>query len=155
MAATTCGSARRQKLVREFRFTFGGAVHDGFRLADDNQLPPAYLRAAYALTSAKAGQGDPVPQAFTRTNHRWAAEGPEQVYPAGDHEMTLDYRVTGAAQPVGSGWAVHLRLLDLNYEVGDVITIDATAVRPESLELRCVTYPPDSGAVRVRFAGRD
>jgi hypothetical protein len=145
---------QRQNLVREFRFRFGGAVHDGFRLADDNRLPPPYLRATYTLTSAQAGPGELAPQSFIRTNHRWAAEGPYQVYSAGDHEITLNYRITGASRPVRDGWVVHLRLLDIDYEVDDVVTIDAAPVRPRSLLLRCVRYP-QTRCRADRVLGRD
>ena len=56
-----------QELVREFAITFGGGVHDGFRLPDDGALLPPYLRAGYALTSVAAADGRPEPSDFTRT----------------------------------------------------------------------------------------
>jgi hypothetical protein len=48
-----------QELVREFAITFGGGVHDGFRLPDDGALLPPYLRAGYALTAVAAADGQP------------------------------------------------------------------------------------------------
>ncbi len=62
-----------QQLVREFQITFGGGVHDGFRLPDDGALLPPYLRAEYALTSVAAADGQPEPADFTKTFHRVAA----------------------------------------------------------------------------------
>ena len=132
-----------QDLVREFEIGFGGSVHDGFRLPDDGSLLPPYLRAEYTLTSATWEDGQAAPQAFTRTNHRWSAAS-TGTYPAGSHSAELRYRVTGAARPTQRGWAVHVRMLNVRYSAGDAVTIEAGTARPGRLELRCVTYPPDS-----------
>ena len=134
---------QRQTLVREFRITFGGAVHDGFRLADDGELPPPYLRAAYTLTSVQVAAGQPAPGDFTRTNHRIELTS-SGTYPAGEHEFAVEYAVRGAARPTGTGWAAYVRLLDLGYQPGDSLTIDSGSVRPDTVRLRCVTHPPDS-----------
>ena len=132
-----------QQLVREYQITFGGGVHDGFRLPDDGALLPPYLRAEYALTSVSAAEGQPEPADFTRTNHRVAATS-QGTYPTGRHEFEISYRVTGAAQPTRRGWTVHVRLLDTVYSDGDRVEIRTDDIRSTRLSLRCVTYPPDS-----------
>jgi hypothetical protein len=132
-----------QQLVREYQITFGGGVHDGFRLPDDGALLPPYVRAAYALTSVSAADGQPRPTDFTRTNHLIAATS-SGTYPEGRHGFEISYRVTGAAQPTARGWYVYVRLLDVSYANGDRVEIRANGVRPTRLSLRCVTYPPDS-----------
>ena len=88
---------QRQELVREFAITFGGGVHDGFRLPDDGALLPPYLRAGYALTSVAAADGRPEPADFTRTNHRVEVTS-TGTYPTGRHGFEVSYRVTGAAR---------------------------------------------------------
>ena len=132
-----------QELVREFPLTFGGRVHDGFRLPDDGALLPPYLRAGYTLTSAVAAAGQPEPTEFTRTNHLLTATS-HGTYPAGQHGFELGYRVTGAARPTPRGWTVHVRLLEVNYGYGERVEIRAEGLRPTRLSLRCVTHPPDS-----------
>jgi hypothetical protein len=132
-----------QELVREFELTFGGGVHDGFRLPDDGALLPPYLRAAYALTSVTLAEGQPRPADFTRTNHLVSATS-RGSYPTGRHAFELGYRVTGAAQPTERGWRVHIRLLDVGYSDGDRVQIRADEIAPTNLTLRCVTFAPDS-----------
>jgi hypothetical protein len=132
-----------QQLVREYQITFGGGVHDGFRLPDDGALLPPYLRAGYALTGVAAADGQPRPADFTRTNHLVEATS-YGTYPEGRHAFEISYRVTGAAQPTRQGWTVHVRLLGVVYSGGDRIEIRSDEIRPTRLSLRCVTYPPDS-----------
>ena len=132
-----------QQLVREFQITFGGGVHDGFRLPDDGALLPPYLRAGYALTSVSAAAGQPEPTDFTRRNHLVEATS-SGTYPEGRHGFEVSYRVTGAAEPTPGGWTVHVRLLDVVYSRGDRVEIEGAAVAPTGLRLRCVTYAPDS-----------
>ncbi len=132
-----------QQLVREYQITFGGGVHDGFRLPDDGALLPPYLRAGYALTSASAADGQPEPADFTKTFHLVEATS-HGTYPEGRHGFEISYRVTGAAQPTEAGWTVHIRLLDVVYSPGDRVEIVAASVSPTGLELRCVTYAPES-----------
>jgi hypothetical protein len=132
-----------QELVREFEMSFGGGVHDGFRLPDDGGLLPPYLRAGYALTFASTADGQPPPTDFERKNHRVSVTS-VGTYPTGRHEFQVSYRVTGASKPTKRGWTVHVRLLEVTYSPGDRVEIDASAVAPSGLVLRCVTYPPDS-----------
>jgi hypothetical protein len=132
-----------QELVREYQITFGGGVADGFRLPDDGTGLPPYLRASYAVTGVTAEQGQPTPADFTRTNHLFTAAS-TGTYPAGRHEFQISYRVTGAALPTVRGWSAHIRLLDVLYQRGERVEVRADEVGPTNLELRCVTYPPDS-----------
>ena len=137
-----------QTLVREYQITFGGNVHDGFRLPDDGSLLPPYLRATYTLTSATWEDGQAAPAAFTQTFHRWSAAG-TGTYAAGDHSAELRYRVTGAARPTPRGWAVHVRLMGVRYVAGDTVTIENGTASTTGLELRCITHAPDSERCRV------
>lgn len=133
-----------QVLVREFGLTFGGGVHDGFRLPDDGSKLPPYLRATYALTGFTVAPGQPVPPDFTRTNHL-ASVTSRGTYPAGTHRAEISYRVTGgAARPTEDGWLVHIRLLGIGYSDGDRVEIRAAETQPTRLNLRCVTLAPDS-----------
>ena len=132
-----------QELVREYQITFGGGVHDGFRLPDDGALLPPYLRAGYTLTSMTVPEGQPTPSEFTRTNHLSSVRS-TGTYPTGTHAAEIRYRVTGAAQPTDRGWAVYVRLLDIDYARGQRVEIDASEVSPTRLVLRCVTFAPDS-----------
>ena len=163
-----------QTLVREYHIRFGGAVHDGFRLPDDGSVIPPYLRAGYALTPAQPEADQPGPAAV-KTGHRWSLTS-VGTYPTGDHQAELSYRVTGAARPTDSGWEVRVRLLDIAYQPGDPVTIEAdgrAAGRPEAgvRGLRpgqpavrrasrfdadlCHPGEPDRGAARVRDHGRE
>ena len=121
---------------------FSGAVHDGFRLPDDGSVIPPYLRAAYALTSAELAADQPGPTAV-KTGHRWSLTS-VGTYPAGDHQAQLSYRVTGASRPTDQGWEVRVRLLDIAYQPGDLVTIQADAAQPDDLDLGCVHYAPES-----------
>jgi len=131
-----------QTLVREYQIRFGGAVHDGFRLPDDDSVIPPYLRAGYELTSAELAADQPGPAAV-KTGHRWSLTS-VGTYPAGDHQAEFGYRVTGAARPTDSGWEVPVRLLDIAYQTGDPVSIVAAAAQPDDLELACVNYAPDN-----------
>ena len=111
-AATTSPCGRPRSWSASSQITFGGGVHDGFRLPDDGALLPPYLRAGYALTSVAAADGQPEPADFTRTNHRVEVTS-HGTYPTGRHGFEVSYRVTGAAQPTERGWTVHVRLLDV------------------------------------------
>lgn len=132
-----------QVLVREYQLSFGGSVHDGFRLPDDGALLPPYLRATYALTGATVPAGQPALADFSRTNHLVSATS-RGTYPTGTHRGEISYRVTGAAQPTAKGWSVHVRLLDVGYSDGDRVEIRTDEIRSTRLSLRCVTFPPDS-----------
>ncbi len=129
-----------------YDLAFGGGVHDGFRLADDITTLPPYLRATYALTAFTLPGGRPGPSEFTRTNHLLSARSSADNYPVGTHTAEVRYRVTGAALPAEGGWAVYVRLLGLGYERGDRVTIDTGELGATRLDLRCVTFPPDTEA---------
>ena len=56
--------------------------------------------------------------------------------------------MTGAARPTDQGWEVRVRLLNIAYQPGDPVTIEADSVQPGELELGCVSVPPGQPAVR-------
>ena len=128
-----------------YDLTFGGGVHDGFRLADDITTMPPYLRATYALTAFTVPDGQPRPAEFTRTFHLLSASS-TGAYPVGTHTAEIRYRVANAAQPTDDGYQVHLRLLGLALEPGQRVTIDADELGATRLGLRCATFPPDTEA---------
>ena len=144
---------RGPDLVREYQIRFGGGVHDGFRLSDDGSVIPPYLRAVYALTSARIPAGQPAPAQFVKTGHRWSLTS-LGTFPTGDHRAELAYRVTGAARPTDQGWEVRVRLLNIAYQPGDPVTIEAESAQPRALELGCVTYAPDSRPCGERHGSR-
>ena len=131
-----------QTLVREYQIRFGGNVHDGFKAPDDGTVLPPYLRATYTLTTATWEEGQTPPRAFIRSHHRWSATSAGS-YAAGEHAAEIRYRVTDASRPTPRGWAVHVRLLDVRYGMGDTVTIEAGTAPVTRLELRCVTHAPD------------
>jgi hypothetical protein len=130
-----------QTLVREYQIGFGGNVHDGFRAPDDGTLLPPYIRATYTLTGTTWEEGQTPPSAFIRSLHRWSATS-TGTYAAGEHSAEIRYRVTDASRPTRRGWAVHVRLLDVRYVAGNVLTIEAGAAGATRLDLRCVTHAP-------------
>ena len=134
------------ELKLAYDLTFGGGVHDGFRLADDITTLPPYLRATYALTGSTLPGGRPGPTEFTRTNHLLSARTDASSYPVGTHTAEIRYRVTGAALPTEGGWEVHVRLLGLGYQRGERVTIDAGELGATQLYFRCATFPPDTEA---------
>ena len=133
------------ELTLAYDLTFGGGVHDGFRLSDDPTSLPPYLRATYAVTSFAVPVGQRGPAEFTRTHHLVSASSTGS-YPVGTHTAEIRYRVSNAAQPTQGGYEVHLRLLGLAYAQGERVTVDASELGATRLDLRCVTFPPDTEA---------
>lgn len=136
------------ELKLAYDLAFGGGVHDGFRLSDTvgkSSMPP-YLRSTYALTAFTLPGGRPGPTGFEKTNHLFAARSSSDPYPVGTHTAEIRYRVTGAAFPTERGWEVYVRLLDLGYERGERVTVDAGELGATRLSLRCATFPPDTEA---------
>lgn len=136
----TVRAVQTRELVREYELTFGGSVHDGFRLADDGSVIPPYLRATYEMRTAIIDTAV-VTLPFTTDRHRVAAKS-TQKYAAGSHTAEFDYLVRGAALPDRRGFTVHVRTLARNGD--DTLTVDSSAIAGEVLGLRCVTYAPDS-----------
>ena len=128
-----------------YDLTFGGGVHDGFRLGDALSTLPPYLRSTYALTAFTVSGGQRGPTEFSRTHHLLTAASTGS-FPVGTHRAEIRYRVGNAAQPTQDGYAVHIRLLGIGYEKGDRVTIDAGELGATRLVLRCVTFPPDTEA---------
>ena len=128
-----------------YDLTFGGGVHDGFRLGDAFSTLPPYLRSTYALTAFTVSGGQPGPTEFSRANHLLTATSTGS-FPVGTHRAEIRYRVGNAAQSTEDGYAVHVRLLGIGYEQGERVTIDASELGATRLVLRCVTFPPDTEA---------
>jgi hypothetical protein len=133
------------ELTLPYDLTLGGSGHDGFRLADDATSLPPYLRATYTLTAFALSGGQPGPTEFTRTHHLVSASSTGS-YPAGTHTAEIRYRVTNAARPTSDGYQVHLRLLGTGSEPGERVVIDAAELGASRLDLRCVTFAPDTEA---------
>lgn len=109
----------RQELYDEdYELTFDLAVHDGFRLPDDDEsaIPP-YLRAAYELDEAQF-DGEPVETDWKAEGHRLSVSLGGDVA-EGEHEGGLTYTVRGAAVESGDGFRVYLRAGDLGELVID------------------------------------
>lgn len=83
------------ELARDYDFTFGGMVHDGFRLPDTESVLPPYLRAQYS-DPAISMDGEPAEVAATHNVHAVEITA-EDHFTEGEHEATVDYTVTGAA----------------------------------------------------------
>ncbi|WP_231441936.1 hypothetical protein [Brevibacterium zhoupengii] len=133
------------ELARNYTFTFGGAVHDGFRLPDTESVLPPYLRAQYS-DPAITMDGQPAEVEVEHEVHAVDISA-EDKFTEGEHEATVDYRVTGAA--VGSaqaktkaqakaktgGVAVYFRPL----VPGDVVVKSAESI----VAVECEDWPPE------------
>ncbi|AOP54410.1 hypothetical protein [Brevibacterium aurantiacum] len=125
------------ELARNYKFTFGGMVHDGFRLPDTESVLPPYLRAQYSdPTITMDGQA-----AEVDVEHEVHAVdiSAEDTFTKGEHEGTVDYRVTGAAvgsvQAKTGGVAVYFRSL----VPGDVVVKSAESI----VAVECEDWPPE------------
>lgn len=133
------------ELELAYDLTFGGGVHDGFRLADDITTLPPYLRSTYTLTSFTVADGQPRPTEFSRSNHLLSVSSTGS-YPVGTHTAEIRYRVTDAAQRRAEVYQVYVRLLDIGYEQGERVVVEVEELGATRLDLRCVTFPPDTEA---------
>lgn len=88
------------ELVLEADFSFGGTVHDGFRLPDTEAVLPPYLRAQYS-DPAITIDGEGVKAKVEHTFHAVDISAHDD-FDEGKHAGTVDYRVTGAAVPAGN-----------------------------------------------------
>lgn len=120
--------AQTMQLALDADFSFGGTIHDGFRLPETQSVLPPYLRAHYSNPKITM-DGEPAKVKVEQTFHAVdiAARG---SFTEGEHEGTVDYRVTGAAVPAADvktdsgGVAVYLRPL----LPGDVILKSAEPI---------------------------
>lgn len=126
----------RQKVDvrRSTYFGFGGTIHDGFRLPDDDGVIPPYLRAAYATPEA-AIEGTAVAAAFDIYEHEVSIEVGDD-FDEGIHSATIRYDVTSAAVPTSDGYVVYIRPLH-----GGSLTITAA---DEITGVECVGIPPEA-----------
>lgn len=126
------------ELAREYKFYFGGSVHDGFRLPDTESVLPPYLRAQYS-DPAITMDTQPAEVVIEHNVHAVAISAGDESS-KGEHTGTVDYRVTGAA--VGPEHAevdedrvtVYLRPL----VPGDVIVKAADPI----LDVKCEEWLP-------------
>lgn len=98
------------ELARDFQFTFGGIVHDGFRLPDTEAELPPYLRAQYS-DPAITMDGQAAEVEIEREVHAVEIAAKDE-FSEGEHTGTVDYRVTGAA--VSPEYAVGPELADID-----------------------------------------
>lgn len=126
------------ELARDYDFAFGGAIHDGFRLPDTESVLPPYLRAQYS-DPAIAMDGQAAEVDVDHLIHSVSISA-EDTFTAGEHEGTIDYRVTGAAvgaaqaKTNAGGVAVYFRPL----VPGDVIVQTDEAISA----VECEDWPP-------------
>lgn len=130
------------ELARGFEFSFGGMVHDGFRLPDTESVLPPYLRAQYS-DPAITMDGQSAEVSVEHTVHAVDISA-RHDFTEGEHEGTVDYRVTGAT--VGAehgptaaeedGVTVYLRPL----VPGDVIVTSAEPI----MMVECEKWAPDA-----------
>lgn len=130
--------AQTTQLAHEVEFSFGGTVHDGFRLPDTKSVLPPYLRAQYSDPEITM-DGQPAEVAVEHTFHAVDVSAGRE-FAGGEHEGTVDYRVTGAAvsaedaQTDTKGVSVYLRPL----MPGDVVVKSAESI----LAVDCEEWPP-------------
>lgn len=127
------------ELARDYDFTFGGTVHDGFRLPDSESVLPPYLRAQYSDPEMTM-DGEPAEVNVEHMIHAVDISA-EDEFTEGKHKGTVDYLVTGAA--VGSaqaktnagGVAVYFRPL----VPGDVVVKSGEPI----VAVECEDWPPE------------
>lgn len=139
------------ELARDFEFSFGGMVHDGFRVPDTESVLPPYLRAEYS-DPAITVDGDPAEVTVEHTNHAVDSSATDE-FSEGEHNGTVEYLVTGAAvgsehapAEAGEGVTVYLRPLI----PGDIIVKSAAPIESAV----CEDWSPDGQQCGLR-AGDD
>lgn len=130
------------ELALDTGWSFGGDIHDGFRLPDTESLLPPYLRAHY---SNPQGTIDSTPaEATIETElHSVDVGFSTDTLAAGSHQGILDYEVAGAAVPAadvhgkqGGGIVVYFRPLDRGDLViksaAPITAVDCEVISPHS-----------------------
>ncbi|MCW4460001.1 hypothetical protein [Microbacterium sp. MPKO10] len=126
--------SEKVEMRAEAHFSFGGTVHDGFRLSDDGSVIPPYLRAEYAAPESTI-DGAAVSSAFEVQNHAVSiAVGDD--FDEGTHRGAIRYDVTSAAVPTADGYVVYVRPIALGETT--ITATDAIA------SVECVGIPPDA-----------
>lgn len=127
----------RLGLALDTKWSFGGDIHDGFRLPDSESLLPPYLRAHY---SNPQGSIDSTPAEATIESeiHSVDIGFSTDELAAGSHRGVLDYEVAGAAMPAAnvygdesSGVVVYFRPLDR----GDLVIESAAPIAAVDCEV--------------------
>ena len=130
------------ELALDTGWSFGGDIHDGFRLPDTESLLPPYLRAHY---SNPEGTIDSAPaEATVETEQHSVDIGfSTDTLAAGSHRGILDYEVAGAAVPAaevdgkqGGRIVVYFRPLDRGDLViesaAPITSVDCEVISPHS-----------------------
>jgi len=126
---------RQELFDDDYDLIFEIAVHDGFRLPDDDESPiPPYLRAEYETRDAEF-DGDSVDAEWKAEGHRLSASFGGDVA-EGEHEGSLRYLVRGAAVKTDGGFRVYLR----GGELGR-ITVDPSKLTGTVTDVRCHYRP--------------
>ncbi len=127
----------QQELVLDGDLIIGGRVHDGFRLPDDGSPVPPYLRVDYrpgtATVDGVATQPD------VGVEHHSVEMRHEVRGEPGDHTLTLDYQVSGAALASDDDVAVYVA--PLGYAGLGRVEILA---EDEIVGVECIAVPPAS-----------
>ena len=132
----------RFELARDMKWSFGGDIHDGFRLPDTESLLPPYLRTDYSnprgtIDSTKAEAS------IEKELHSVDIGFSTDKLAAGSHRGVLDYEVAGAAAPAadvhgkqGRGIVVYFRPLDRGDLVieseAPITAVDCEVISPHS-----------------------
>lgn len=130
------------ELALDTGWSFGGDIHDGFRLPDTESLLPPYLRAHYSnprgtIDSTKAEAS------IEKELHSVDIGFSTDRLAAGSHRGVLDYEVAGAAVPAadvhgkqGRGIVVYFRPLDRGDLVieseAPITAVDCEVISPHS-----------------------
>lgn len=124
-------------LALETTWSFGGDIHDGFRLPDTDSLLPPYLRAHY---SNPQGTIDSTPADATIESEMHSVDigFSTDELAGGSHRGVLDYEVAGAAMPAANvygdedrGVVVYFRPLDR----GDLVIESAAPITAVDCEV--------------------
>lgn len=128
--------AQTTQLADDVGFSFGGTVHDGFRLPDTESVLPPYLRAQYSDPTITM-DGDPAEVEVEHTYHAVDISAGRE-FAEGEHQATVDYRVTGAAVASDDadtkGVSVYLRPL----VPGAIVVKSAASIGA----VECEEWPP-------------
>lgn len=133
-----------QVLARKWTMTFGGAIHDGFRMPDDklSEIPP-YLRVTYRVETA-ALDGEPLALSVSKQGHLVMAEADKELGES-EHTADISYTVAAAAVPTTGGFSVYYRHWNAVGSAQRVVTVDASTLTQAHISgLRCVTVAPDT-----------
>ncbi|UVI34984.1 hypothetical protein [Brevibacterium spongiae] len=127
----------RLDFIRDTKWSFGGDIHDGFRLPDSESLLPPYLRAHYSNPQGSI-DSSPAEASIESEIHSVDIGFSTDELAVGSHRGVLDYEVAGAAVPAtvvhgdeGRGVVVYFRPLDR----GDLVIESAAPITAVDCEV--------------------